>query len=70
MTRDISQAQFDRECAKRGFVAQGFLGYYSMPDVGIRVSIHNAGARRRTQLAYLIGEHVRWCEKEGVVPEP
>ena len=51
--RDMSQAQFDQECKKLGFEPEGFWGYYKVVG-GWRVSILNAGTRRRAQLAYLI----------------
>lgn len=57
MTRDMTKAQFDRECADREFKPQGFLGYYQLPDGCGSVSVHNAGTRRRSQLAYLIQMH-------------
>jgi len=62
-TRDISKAQFEAKCAEYGFKAEGFWGYYSIGVGGVRVSIWNAGERRRTQLAYLIQERDRWTRK-------
>lgn len=69
-TRDMTQAQFDWECDKRNFRPQGFLGFYSLPDVSLCVSIENAGSRRRSQLAYLIDEHRKACDREGITPAP
>lgn len=66
--RDMTQAQFDRACEKRGFVRQGFLGYYCLADTSVRVSVTNVGTRRRTQLAYLIAENKRWAEAMEVTP--
>jgi hypothetical protein len=63
MSRDMSQAQFDRECEKRGFRRYGIvgLGYYDVGN-GTSVSVHNAGPRRRDRLAYLI-EQAKRAEK-------
>lgn len=54
-TRDLTQAQFDAACKRRGFISSGFMGYY---DVGhnTSVSVLNAGHNRRAQLAYLIAQ--------------
>jgi hypothetical protein len=51
--RDMTKAQFDSECRRRGFRSEGVLGYYRLPG-GVCVSVLNAGSRRRDWLAYLI----------------
>lgn len=53
--RDLTKAQFDAACKRRGFTATGFLGYYDI-GYGTSVSVHNAGTNRRARLAYLIRE--------------
>lgn len=59
MSRDLTQREFDRACARRGFVPT-FLGYYELPDTGrVHVCSFNAGSRRRDRLAYLIRQHER-----------
>jgi hypothetical protein len=58
--RDLTDAQFDAECTKRGFTSRGgFLGYYTLPGTPTMVSTLNAGPTRRNQLVYLIREHRR-----------
>ena len=59
--RDLSQAQFEAKCAKLGFKAQGFMGYYDLgiPGHSWHSSVLNAGPRRRRQLAYLLDERKR-----------
>lgn len=61
MTRDMSKAEFQKACSKHGFIPQGFLGYFRLPISGhnLNISILNAGANRRAQLAYLIRETAR-----------
>ena len=54
-SRDMSKAQFDAACKKRGFTPAGFMGYYNIGH-GTSVCKLNAGSRRRSQLAYLIRE--------------
>lgn len=51
-TRDISKAQFDAACKRRGF-RHAFMGYFEVGH-GLSVYARNAGERRRDQLAYLI----------------
>lgn len=54
-TRDMTKAQFAAACDRRGFKARGFMGYFSLgPECSGSASIHNAGERRRDQLAYLV----------------
>jgi hypothetical protein len=55
MSRDMTQAQFDKRVAELGFKRVGFLGYYALPAPhNLHVSALNAGKRRRDQLAYLL----------------
>lgn len=54
MARDLTEKQFREKCERYGFRPKGFLGYYSLPDTIVEVSVWNAGDRRRDQLAYLI----------------
>ena len=56
--RDMTQADFDAACAQYGFVKSGVLGYYRITP-NVRVSIRNAGTRRRDQLAYLIQQRAK-----------
>jgi hypothetical protein len=63
MSRDMSRAQFDRECAKRGFRPHGVLGYYDVGH-GTSVSVMNAGPRRRDRLAYLIDQAGRAARRQ------
>lgn len=65
MQRDMSKAQFDKECKRYGFKPTGFLGYYSLPNTPTHVSVLNAGPRRRSRLAYLIREHEKALERHG-----
>jgi hypothetical protein len=53
-TRDLTKAQFDAACARRGF-KKAFMGYYEVGH-GLSVYARNAGTRRRDQPAYLIRE--------------
>jgi hypothetical protein len=68
-TRDLTKRQFDAACARRGFKASGFMGYYEIGH-GTSVSVLNAGDNRRARLAYLIRECAKVekrCEREGCV---
>lgn len=56
-SRDMTKKQFDAACARRGFVAQGFMGYYKLGNTGLSVSILNTPKSRRAALAYLIQSH-------------
>lgn len=72
MTRDISKAQFDAACNRRGFV-KTFMGYYEV-GYGLAVYARNAGDNRRAQLAYLIrmaqhAEDERRAELENLKQE-
>ena len=51
--RDLTKKQFQQACSRHGFKSVGFLGYYDIGG-GRSVSVLNAGANRRAQLAYLI----------------
>jgi hypothetical protein len=53
-TRDLTKAQFDIACTRRGFKRE-FMGYVNVGH-GVSVYVRNAGERRRDQLAYLIRE--------------
>lgn len=67
-SRDLTKAQFDAACERRGFKRTGFMGYYEI-GYNTSVSVLNAGRRRRDQLAYLIreaGKAERWfLEQQG-----
>jgi hypothetical protein len=53
--RDMTKQQFDAACERHGFKAESFMGYYRLNTTQhIAVSIWNAGANRRAQLAYLL----------------
>lgn len=52
--RDLTKAQFDAACERRGFKRE-FMGYFNV-GYGLSVYARNAGDRRREQLAYLIRE--------------
>lgn len=62
--KDMTQAEFDAACKRRGFETQGFGGYFRLDTLATRVSAWNAGTNRRAQLAYLIQEHARHAERE------
>ena len=70
MTRDMTQQQFDRECARYGFTPEGFMGYYHIllsAGQAVNVSVWNAGPNRRARLAYLLemqAENERRIERE------
>lgn len=55
--RDLTKAQFDAACERRGFKRE-FMGYYNVGH-GLSVYARNAGDNRRAQLAYLIREAQR-----------
>jgi hypothetical protein len=63
MARDMTKAQFEAACKRRGFGAEGFLGYYLLP-CGVGVSVLNAGPTYRAQLAYLIAEQAKHEERQ------
>ena len=66
---DITKAQFKAACKRHGFVSAGYLGYYSLPETTVSVSVLNAGKRRRDQLAYLIQKQCKLSEQsESEVP--
>ncbi len=60
--RDLTQVQFDAACKARGF-RRDHMGYYELGDTGTLVYAHNGGDKRRSQLAYLIKEHCKACER-------
>ena len=55
---DMTKAQFNAACKRHGFHSVGIMGYYSLPETTVSVSILNASDRRRDQLAYLIQEQI------------
>jgi hypothetical protein len=65
--RDMTKKQFDDACRELGFETHGIMGYYRLPLPKNRVcvSIHNAGKRRRDQLAYLIEQDRIQADKYG-----
>ena len=63
MTRDMTKREFDSACARYGFKPCGFMGYYSLADAPVNVSILNAGKHRRAQLAYLLREYEKAKKK-------
>jgi hypothetical protein len=54
--RDMSKAEFSAKLKQYGFTAQGFMGYYRLPNKyrSWCVSVLNGGPTRREQLAYLL----------------
>ena len=62
MTRDLTKAQFDAACERRGFKRE-FMGYYNVGN-GVTVYARNAGERRRHQLVYLIREAARAAREQ------
>lgn len=63
-TRDMTERQFREACERRGFVTHGIMGYYTLGDTGVQVSVLNAGTtNRRACLAYLIRQHDRIAER-------
>ncbi len=58
---DMTQAQFNAACKR--FHACGILGYFTMPETNVSVSVLNAGKRRRDQLAYLIQQQRKVTER-------
>lgn len=64
MTRDLTQAQFLKACARHGFKPEWF-GFYSLgPGTTAHVHAPNAGSPRRAQLAYLLREREKDLCKE------
>lgn len=63
MTRDLTQKQFEAACKRHGFETYGMLGYFRLPDTDVRVSVLNAGSRRRDQLSYLIQKNRQLSKK-------
>jgi len=63
--RDLTKAQFDAACARRGFTWDGGIFMYYHVGHNTYVSILNAGDNRRAQLAYLIREAAKAAKKAG-----
>lgn len=63
--RDLTKAQFDAACARRGFTWDGGIFMYYHVGHEVYVSILNAGTNRRDQLAYLIREASKAARRYG-----
>lgn len=71
MSRDMTQKQFDEALRKRGMKPYGFMGYVNIGG-NRKVSMLNAGPRRRDRLAYLIAHQNKYLAEleRDVTPEP
>lgn len=58
IVRDISKAQYEKRMNELGFLKDGFMGYWRLPEPlnNLLVSDLNAGDRRRAKLAYMLKE--------------